>query len=257
MAVVVLYRPGGLTAADHQYSLRVSERFLGSNRPSEVVRVLGPASIPEIAQRLVSHDGTTALIAVSLSSSFVAPVTQDVVAWMSRQANSAELAVPAGLELRWTGDAVIGRDYMANVQTSLDRAAVATVVLLLIVLLAVYRSFWLALVPLATIGSQPGDLARRSGLDDPGRMGGFVAGRAFPDRDPVRHGHGFLPFLVLEIRRASESEQSGRLDAGDAGAFVLRAGDERRHDHHRPAADGDDASSSSSRARGRASRWGW
>ena len=48
---------------------------------------------------------------------------------------------------------MIGRDYMANVQTSLDRAAVATVVLLLIVLLAVYRSFWLALVPLATIGA--------------------------------------------------------------------------------------------------------
>ena len=47
---------------------------------------------------------------------------------------------------------MIGRDYMANVQTSLDRAAVATVVLLLIVLLAVYRSFWLALVPLVTIG---------------------------------------------------------------------------------------------------------
>ena len=117
-----------------------------------MVRVLGPASIPEIAQRLVSHDGTTALVAVSLSTSFVAPVTQDVVAWMDRQANSGELALPAGLELRWTGDAVIGRDYMANVQTSLDRAAIATVVLLLIVLLAVYRSFWLALVPLATIG---------------------------------------------------------------------------------------------------------
>ena len=92
------------------------------------------------------------LVAVSLSTSFVAPVTQDVVAWMDRQASSAELAVPPGLDLRWTGDAVIGRDYMANVQTSLDRAAIATVVLLLIVLLAVYRSFWLALVPLATIG---------------------------------------------------------------------------------------------------------
>ncbi len=60
--------------------------------------------------------------------------------------------MPAGLEVRWTGDAVIGRDYMANVQTSLDRAAVATVLLLMMVLLAVYRSFWLALVPLVTIG---------------------------------------------------------------------------------------------------------
>ena len=152
MAVAVLHRPAGLTAPDHEYALRLSERFLRPGRPAQVVRVLGPASIPEIAQRLVSHDGTTALVAVSLSTSFVAPITQDVVAWMNRQANSADLAVPAGLGLRWTGDAVIGRDYMANVQTSLDRAAIATVVLLLIVLLAVYRSFWLALVPLATIG---------------------------------------------------------------------------------------------------------
>ena len=68
---------------------------------------------------------------------------------------------PPGLELRWTGDAVIGRDYMAQVQTSLDRAAAATVVLLLIVLLVVYRSFWLALVPLATIGVS---LVDRAGL---------------------------------------------------------------------------------------------
>ena len=88
-----------------------------------------------------------------LSSSFVAPVSHEVVGWMERQVKESGLSPPAGLEIRWTGDAVIGRDYMANVQTSLDRAAVATVVLLLCVLLAVYRSFWLALVPLVTIGA--------------------------------------------------------------------------------------------------------
>jgi len=152
MAVAVLHRAVGLTVADRQYALRLSKRFEGPGRHDEVVRVLGPASIPEIAQRLVSSDGTMELVAVSLSSSFVAPVTQEVVSWMEHQASAAELAIPAGLEIHWTGDAVIGRDYMANVQTSLDRAALATVVLLMIVLLAVYRSFWLALVPLATIG---------------------------------------------------------------------------------------------------------
>src|SRR5439155_25984129 len=41
---------------------------------------------------------------------------------------------------------------MNNVQQSLNRAAVATVVLLLIVLLVVYRSLLVALVPLVTIG---------------------------------------------------------------------------------------------------------
>jgi RND superfamily putative drug exporter len=153
MAVAVLHRPTGLTEADRQYALRLSRRLQGSGRPSQITSVLGPASEPEIAERLVSRDQTVTLLAVTLSSSFVAPVSHDVVAWMERQAKDADLAAPAGLELRWTGDAVIGRDYMANVQTSLDRAAVATVVLLLIVLLAVYRSFWLALVPLVTIGA--------------------------------------------------------------------------------------------------------
>jgi putative drug exporter of the RND superfamily len=153
MAVAVLHRAGGLTEADTQYALRLSQRFQGPGKPAQVTGVLGPASESEIAERLKSHDKTVTLLAVMLSSSFVAPVSHDVVAWMERQAQDPELAAPAGLELRWTGDAIIGRDYMANVQTSLDRAAVATVVLLLVVLLAVYRSFWLALVPLATIGA--------------------------------------------------------------------------------------------------------
>jgi len=152
MAVAVLNRPGGLTDADRMLALRLSKRFEAAGRPREMVRVLGPASEPEVAQRLVSSDGTVSLVAVALSTSFVAPASQDAVAWMERQASSADLDVPAGLDVRWTGDAVIGRDYMANVQTSLNRAAIATVVLLMIVLLAVYRSFWLALVPLTTIG---------------------------------------------------------------------------------------------------------
>jgi RND superfamily putative drug exporter len=152
MAVAVLHRPGGLRDADRQYALALARRFESANRPRAVVRVLGPGSIPEIAGRMVSRDGTVSLVAVSLATPFVAPATQEVVGWLSGQATAAGMKLPPGLELRWTGDAVIGRDYMANVQTSLDRAAVATVILLLVVLLAVYRSIWLALVPLVTIG---------------------------------------------------------------------------------------------------------
>jgi putative drug exporter of the RND superfamily len=152
MAVTVLHRASGLTDADRQFALRLSEKFAEVGRPKVITAVLGPASQSEIASRLESQDKTVSLVGATLSSSFVAPVTHDAVAWMERQVKSRELDRPAGLDVHWTGDAVIGRDYMANVQTSLDRAAVATVVLLMIVLLVVYRSFWLALVPLATIG---------------------------------------------------------------------------------------------------------
>ena len=221
MVVAVLHRPGGLTGGRPAITpgdCRNGSRPAG--RPGEVLRVLGPASAPEIAQRLVSPDGTVALVAVSLSTSFVAPVTHEAVAWIERQAEVGRAGRPAGLEVRWTGDAVIGRDYMANVKTSLDRAAVATVVLLLIVLLAVYRSFWLALVPLATIGISlvisRGILAWMilAGLGD------LAAGRAVPDRDLVRHRDGLLFVSFLAVCRAFQSEQSGRLDAGDAGPIV-------------------------------------
>ena len=114
MVVAVLYRPGGLTDADRQFSLRLSRRFESAGHPGEMLRVIGPASVPEIARRLVSPDRTVAMVAVSLASSFVAPATHEVVAWMKEQAQGTDMEVPPGLDVRWTGDAVIGRDYMAT-----------------------------------------------------------------------------------------------------------------------------------------------
>ncbi len=152
LAVAALHRNGGLTATDIGYAKRLAQRVAGQGRPSAVLRVLGPDSPPEVAQRLLSKDGTATLVVVPLSSSFVAPATHRAVAWLQSQTRVDRLVPPQGLEVRWAGDAMIGRDYMAGVRTSLDRAAVATVILLLVVLLAVYRSAWLASIPLATIG---------------------------------------------------------------------------------------------------------
>ena len=114
---------------------------------------MGSSSAPEVAARLVSPDRTAQLVAVAFSTSFVGPHTHDAVAWLQGRAETEVAPLPPGLEILWTGDAVLGRDYMGYVRTSLDRAALATVVLLLFVLLAVYRSLWLALVPLVTIGA--------------------------------------------------------------------------------------------------------
>jgi len=150
LAAVALHRPGGLSEADRSFAQRLAARFDAADRPAPILRVLGPAAQAEIAQRLVSRDGTVQIDAVPLGTSFVAPVTHETVGWL--RAEARKLDAPAGLETLWTGDAVIGRDYMADVQVSLDRAALATVVLLLGVLLVVYRSIWLALVPLTTIG---------------------------------------------------------------------------------------------------------
>lgn len=151
--VVALHRPSGLTGPDRDYARKLAGRFdSDEGRPPTLLRVLGPDSSGAIAGRLVSPDKTLELVVGQVEASFVAPSTEVVVAWLQRQAAKPGLTPPAGLDLLWTGDAVIGRDYMRDVQTSLDRAALATVVLLLGVLLRVYRSFLLALVPLSTIG---------------------------------------------------------------------------------------------------------
>ena len=154
-AVLALHRPAGLTDSDRAFAVSLARRFESADRPGDVLRVLGPTSRPELAERLVSQDKTVSLLIVPLDSSHVAPSAHKAIAWLQSKADELRRQTPevAGLELRWTGDSVIGRDYMAQVQASLDRAAVATIVLLLIVLLLVYRSFFLAMVPLVTIGT--------------------------------------------------------------------------------------------------------
>lgn len=150
VAVAVLGRPKGLTQADQAFAQRLATAIMVPDRPTNLLRVLGPDSRQEVAEFLHSHDGTTQLVVAQLDTNFVTPATFETVAWLERLAEG--LQKPAGLNLIWTGDAVFGRDYLLGVQTSLDRAAVATVVLLLIVLLLVYRSLLLSLVPLLTIG---------------------------------------------------------------------------------------------------------
>ena len=151
--VVALEREAGLTAADHDFARRLADEFATTaERPTNILRVVGPSADQEVADRLVSPDKAVELILIPLSTSFVAPSGEVAVDWLQKRAKAPGLTPPDGLMVHWTGDAVIGRDYMGYVQTSLDRAAMATVVLLLGVLLAVYRSLRLALVPLVTIG---------------------------------------------------------------------------------------------------------
>ncbi len=167
--VLALHRPSGLTPADRDFAKGLATRFDASNgHPPALLRILGPSSRPEVAARLLSKDHTVELVVAQLSTSFVAPAAKVAFDWLQTQAGNPSLRPPGGLSLIWTGDAAIGRDYMANVQISLDRAALATMVLLLGVLMIVYRSILLALIPLATIGVclviARGTLAWLSGL---------------------------------------------------------------------------------------------
>lgn len=168
---LALERESGLTDADSEYAAALADRLRGAVPAGVLLRVLGPKSQPEIAERLRSNDGKVQLLLAALSTSFVAPNTHETVQKLRDAA--AGLPAPEGLKVRWSGDAVVGRDYMRDVQVSLDRAAIATVFLLLGVLLFVYRSPFLAAIPLITIGV--GLLVSRAALGWLARVGWEVS----------------------------------------------------------------------------------
>lgn len=106
-----------------------------------------------IGWRMVSADQQCTLVQVSLRSPYLAVATRDAVeridSVVKQRVDAANLP---GLEVHTTGSAGIGRDLTKAATDSLDHTTWATVILVIVVLLAVYRAPLLALVPLATIG---------------------------------------------------------------------------------------------------------
>ena len=82
----------------------------------------------------MSRDGTVQLVAVPMSTLVHGSRDRDqAVGWLGGTRKPSRCSRPRpGVGVLWSGDAVLGRDYMAGVQTSLDRAAMLTVVLLLL-----------------------------------------------------------------------------------------------------------------------------
>lgn len=108
---------------------------------------------PVIGRRLVSPDRQCTLIQVLLTTPYLAVQTRETVdrceAIGRAEAEKMGSATPG---LFVTGPAGVGRDLVKAGAESLDRTTWATVALVIIVLLAVYRSPLLALVPIVTIG---------------------------------------------------------------------------------------------------------
>jgi RND superfamily putative drug exporter len=126
---------------------------LGQDEPSlQIGRVCSPHD-PFIGKRLRSADGHCALVQVSLGTPYTALQTRLTVDRAEALARRRLSAAGAGApRLFITGPAGFGRDLIAAGADSLESTTLATIVLVIVILLAVYRAPLLALVPLVTIG---------------------------------------------------------------------------------------------------------
>ncbi len=106
-----------------------------------------------IGYRLISSDRQCTLLQVHLGTPYLAMATRQAVDQLedSLRDLTKEEAF-SGLRIHTTGAAGVGRDLIRTCGDSLDATTWATVLLVIVVLLGVYRAPVLALIPLISIG---------------------------------------------------------------------------------------------------------
>ncbi len=107
-----------------------------------------------VGWRMTSADQQCTLVQVSLGTPYTANATREAVQRMDSIVQK-RLAVEniGGLHVNATGSAGIGRDLTKAAGDSLDHTTWATIILVVVVLLCVYRAPLLALIPLLTIAT--------------------------------------------------------------------------------------------------------
>jgi RND superfamily putative drug exporter len=150
-ALIVFSRESGLTDADRAAIDSLGGWLGGPDKPPAVEGYVTVRREPSLAPMFQSQDGTVELARVDLDQPSFLPASNEAIDAL--RAHLAEPGVlPPGLTAQVSGQAGIGRDYIAAIQEGTDRTTLATVVLVVIVLLLIYRAPLAALVPLATIG---------------------------------------------------------------------------------------------------------
>ncbi|MHB8841592.1 MAG: MMPL family transporter [Candidatus Aquicultor sp.] len=146
--IIVIYRKGGLNKGDTQYVKNLTDKLSGRDRPAHVSSATSFTNRPELTGQFLSKDRSTALIQVNLSGAAFGTQTQDAVASVR---NLMKKAKPGGLEVHLTGQSGILTDFTKTLQDSISLTTIATVILVIIVLMIVYRSPVAIVIPLTTI----------------------------------------------------------------------------------------------------------
>ena len=119
--------------------------------PDSIISILSPSESPAAAATLISADNNTAMVVVTIGGPPAEPAFGEAVDWLSEQARL--LGAMVEIETAVTGPAGIINDAV-KVFGSIDlRVTLVTVLLVLVLLLVIYRSPALAIIPLVVIGS--------------------------------------------------------------------------------------------------------
>lgn len=144
--------PGGSVAEEPVLGrVRALASALRAALPEDLApAVLAPTGDPVLGERLASRDGRAALVVVPLRAGFASEAASAAVA--EAEALVARELAGSGLAASFSGHATLGRDYLRAIEEGARRSALATVILIGVVLLLVHRAPIAALVSLASLG---------------------------------------------------------------------------------------------------------
>ncbi len=150
-AIVVFTDAHGLSDADRARARSVSDWLTSPAKPSGVGQVVSIFTVPQAAPQLVSQDGTTMTMIVQLTT---APTTGDAISAVvtAMRAQVATATSGSGLQGYVTGPAGIVADTITVFKGTDVTLLLATVGLVLVLLLVVYRSPLLPLLPIVAVG---------------------------------------------------------------------------------------------------------
>jgi RND superfamily putative drug exporter len=149
-AILVFHRAEGLTEDDEASINRATAALKDNSRPELVESVLAVDGSPQLDATLRAPDGKTVMTFVTFGGSPAAPEFGEAVEWAGDAARDA--VAGSGLTVAVTGPGGIIADAV-RVFAQIDfRSTLFTVLLVLVLLLVIYRSPALALLPLVGVG---------------------------------------------------------------------------------------------------------
>jgi RND superfamily putative drug exporter len=143
LALAVYRRPGGLTPADRAKATADAGRVSKVAGVSGVLAPFGPAPAPG----LISRDGSTAFTAIPLTSRDSDKRTDAIKAIRAITGKGS-----GGLQVRVTGAGALQSDLTTTLQSTDASLLIATALLVLFLLIAIYRSPLIAFLPLVVVG---------------------------------------------------------------------------------------------------------
>jgi RND superfamily putative drug exporter len=156
-AVLVAERVDGkLTRQDFDFIASLAGRLkrLKLEAPKLGIKQVVDYRVPFLGPRLIgdAHEGPgqATLILVSLNGTYIAKQTRIAMDRLEEVLTSFDRP-PTGLMVSMTGSAAVGRDMNREAKSSVNNTTWATISLVVVILLIVYRSPLLALIPLLSI----------------------------------------------------------------------------------------------------------